>query len=368
MAYIRKRGTKWYYTIEIGDGANRKRKEVPGGSTRQEAEAAYARALVSMEANGGYVEPTKKTVSEFFAEWLADDVTVNTHKNTARSYRSIFETHIRPAIGERKLRTIRPQALQQILNDAKQRGLARSTVSSICAVLKKAFVYASDFCEYIPKNPAQNIKVPKYTAPPKEVKAFTTEQIAAIFRQFPVGHQFYLPIALSYHTGARLGECCALTWQDVDFETREIAIHKTVIAAGSVEVQDVPKSSHSRRVLPYGEKLYKILKAEKARQAAARLQGQGINDDFVCHTKQGQMVTPDAMHYFNTWCRESFGAGRTFHSLRHTHATLLLEAGEDIELVSKRLGHSSTATTARTYSHVLDARKQKTRSLLDQVL
>lgn len=135
MAYIRKRGAKWYYTIEIGS-ETRKRKEVPGGATRQEAEAAYARALVSLEVNSGYVEPTKKTVAEFFAEWLSDDVSINTHKNTVRSYRSIFENHIRPAIGDRKLRSIRPQMLQQLLNDVKQNGLARSTVSSICAVLK----------------------------------------------------------------------------------------------------------------------------------------------------------------------------------------------------------------------------------------
>ena len=87
MAYIRKRGAKWYYTIEIGS-KTRKRKEVPGGATRQEAEAAYARALVSLEVNGGYVEPMKKTVAEFFAEWLSDDVSINTHKNTVRSYRS----------------------------------------------------------------------------------------------------------------------------------------------------------------------------------------------------------------------------------------------------------------------------------------
>ena len=207
MAYIRKRGAKWYYTIEIGS-ETRKRKEVPGGATHQEAEAAYARALVLLEVNGGYVEPTKKMVAEFFAEWLSDDVSINTHKNTVRSYRPIFENHIRPAIGDRKLRSIRPQMLQQLLSDVKH---------------------------------------------------------------------------LSYQTGA---------------------------------------------------------------DAYAR-----------CHAR-----------YFNQWCGETFGAGYTFHSMRHTHATLLLESGEDLELVSKRLGHGSINTTEQTYSHVLDARKQKTRSLLDQVL
>ena len=65
--------------------------QAQGSSWRRytpEAEAAYARALVSLEVNGGYVEPTKKTVAEFFAEWLSDDVSINTHKNTVRSYRS----------------------------------------------------------------------------------------------------------------------------------------------------------------------------------------------------------------------------------------------------------------------------------------
>lgn len=368
MAYIRKRGSRWYYTIEIGDGETRKRKEVPGGSTRQEAEAAYARALVSMEINGGYIEPTKKTVAEFFAEWLADDIGVNAHKNTLRSYRSIFDNHIRPVLGDRKLRSIRPQTLQQLLNDAKQNGLARSTVSSICAVLKKAFVYAADFCEYIPKNPAQNIKVPKYTAPPKEIKTFSPDQLAVIFRRFPPGHSFFLPCVISYHTGARLGECCALTWHDIDLDRREITIHRTVIAIGKPELQEAPKTSHSRRTIPYGDKLHKILKTEKARQAVARLQNPQAADALLCHDKHGRLLGPDAMRYFNQWCSTTFGAGYTFHSLRHTHATVLLEAGEDLELVSKRLGHSSINTTAQTYSHILDARKQKTRKLLDQIL
>ena len=65
---------------------------------------------------------------------------------------------------------------------------------------------------------------------------------------------------------------------------------------------------------------------------------------------------------------EMFGEGFSFHSMRHTHATMLLEAGEDLELVSKRLGHSSLNTTARTYSHVLESRKAKSRELLDSVL
>ena len=57
-----------------------------------------------------------------------------------------------------------------------------------------------------------------------------------------------------------------------------------------------------------------------------------------------------------------------FHSLRHTHATMLLEAGEDLELVSKRLGHASISTTAQVYSHILAKRQQAERDILDSIL
>lgn len=173
MAYFRKRGKKWYFTVEIGEGKNRKRKEMAGGRTKAEAAAAYARALVSLDVNGGaFLEPTKMTVEDFSKEFLADHGR-NVHANTIKSYKSIYKNHIAPAIGTLKLRDIKARTLQNILNDKKEAGLSRATVSSIHAVIKAMFIYASDFCEYIERNPAQNLHIPKYTEPPKVVHSFT---------------------------------------------------------------------------------------------------------------------------------------------------------------------------------------------------
>ena len=368
MAYFRKRGNKWYFTIEIGEGGQRKRKEMAGGKTKAEAQAAYARAMVDLSINGEYIEPTRKTLDQFAQEWLAEH-SKSVKSNTIKSYSSIYRTHISPALGERQLRSIRPKTLQGLLNDKKLEGLAESTVSSIMAVLKKMFVYASDFCEYIPKNPAQNIKMPNYISAPKVVQTFSAEQIQIIFTNFPQGHQFYLPLAISYHTGARFGECCALTWQDVDFDKMELSVNKTVIqSGGELIVQDTPKTSHGFRVIPIGRKLIDILKREKRRQAISKLAGNGPNDNCIIHAKRGGIMGPNGIHFFNHCCKEWFGSGYSFHSMRHTHATMLLEAGEDLELVSKRLGHGSMATTARVYSHVLDGRKELSRHYLDNAL
>lgn len=367
MSYVRKKGNRWYFTIEIGEGGKRKRKELAGGKTKAEAEAAYARALVELQVNGAYIEPTKKTLDEFAREFFADN-SRSAQVNTLKSYKSLYEHHISPAIGSHKLRTIKPRTLQNLLNDKKQEGYARSTVSSIHTVLKRIFVYATDFCEYIPRNPAQNIYIPKYIQPPQEVCAFTPQQVAEIFRKFPQGHQFYLPLAISYYTGARFGECCALTWEDVDFDLQELSISKTVVDAdGGLIVQDTPKSSHSFRTIPIGKKLVAILRSEKTRQAVNRLAGHGPGDSLIVHDKHGRLMGPNAIRYFNMYAKR-FGDGFSVHSMRHTHATMLLEAGEELELVSKRLGHASIDITAKTYSHVLEARKNKSRRLIDEIL
>lgn len=66
------------------------------------------------------------------------------------------------------------------------------------------------------------------------------------------------------------------------------------------------------------------------------------------------------------WCKEELGHG-TLHSFRHTHATMLLELGESLEMVSKRLGHSSISITSRVYSHVLNKRNAKMLASLENL-
>lgn len=370
MAYFRKRGKKWYYTIEIGEGAARKKKEVCGGRTKPEAEKAYAAAMANLQQEGFYLEPTKKTVDEFFTEWLANDVAVNTHINTHKSYCSLYRNHIKPVLGDRQLRLIRPKTLQNLLNDKKSEGLAESTIGSLRTIFKRAFIYACDICEYIPRNPAQNIRVPNIIKEKKSVLTFSPQQINFLFQKFPPGHQFFLPMAISYNTAARISECLAFTWADCSLDAREITVTKTVVVDGNRPiVQPVPKSSCGNRTLPFSETLFKILKAEKAKQAAARLRyGKYYqNNDLICCKDDGSLMGPDDMRYFNMVAK-NMADGLSFHSLRHTHATMLLENGEDLELVSKRLGHSSVELTARTYSHVLEKRKARIIKRLNEIL
>ena len=370
MAYIHKRGKRWYYRIEVKDETGkRKRIERVGGNSRQECEKAYRTAMAEVDYSGDFSEPSNMTVSQFLDEWVAEYVEVNLRKNTIRSYKSTIKNHIKPALGEIKLRRVSARILQNFLNTKKEKYSA-GTLGNMAAVLKKSFSWACNMAQYIRVDPAAIIQVPQYNEAPVKTDVFTPTQIRTLFARFDVGHQFYMPMMVAYHTGLRLGECLALSWADIDMDTRELSVRGTVVDAGGVgEIQPVPKSNAGCRTIPFGQKLYKILKAEKARQAAQKLAyGKHYNDNgLVCCWPDGSMLISDDMRYFGMYCKDTFSLG-SFHSLRHTHATMLLEAGEDLEIVSKRLGHSSIAITAKVYSHVLDRRKSKTVKLLDEVL
>lgn len=370
MAYFRKRGKKWYYTLEVRDAhGKRKKVERPGGLTKADCERAYRAAMAEIDQTGEYSAPSNITVEEFYSEWMRDYVEVNLKYNTIKTYSYLVNVHIIPAIGGMKLRRVTRHMLQNLLNEKKE-GHARWTLVCICNVIKKGFAYACYIAEYIKNNPAVAVRVPNYIEAPKEIAVFTPAQVATLFEKFPPGHRFYMAIALSYHTGMRLGECLALKWEDVDLAGHSLFVRHTVIGEkDDPKFQEIPKTRSSIREIPFGKKLYKILKGERARQAAHRLEyGEHYNNKgVVCCWPDGSMMIPQDFQQFNYFCKHSFGAG-SFHGLRHTHATMLLEAGEDLELVSKRLGHSNIGTTSKTYSHVLDKRKAKTVALLDEIL
>ena len=98
-----------------------------------------------------------------------------------------------------------------------------------------------------------------------------------------------------------------------------------------------------------------------------RYQEYYIRSDAVCRREDGKPLTPDDLRFFNQWVKKEIGHG-SFHALRHTYATTLLENGADLELVSKQLGHSNLSITACYYSHVLETRQKQIAGLADKLV
>lgn len=366
---IRKRGDKYYYTFFYTDEHGVRRRVEKAGTDNLRETKKLERAAQAEADRDRYQPSHSITVEQFYAQWMKEALTVNAFKaNTIRSYRSAIKNHILPEFREMKLQALTPRLLQNFLNDLSS-SMSSASIRTICAALRTSLSYAADICEYIPDSPASRIHVPRSQTAQEETEIFSPEEIETIFSRFGEGNPLFLLIRLAYYTGMRVGECCALQWNDVDLNHREIYVHQTAVQAPSWTVQDIPKTRSSLRRISFAAALLPLLKEARVRQQSDRFRyGKYYRPgDFVCAQECGAMTTPDNVRYFNSWCKSNIGHG-SFHTLRHTYATMMLEAGADLELVSKQLGHSSLSTTARVYSHVLDRRKKKLSDLMDKAL
>ena len=166
-----------------------------------------------------------------------------------------------------------------------------------------------------------------------------------------------LGILICLNTGLRVGEVCALRWENVDFETRRIHVEKTIERIYSKEgnktivIIDTPKSMTSIRTIPINSKLYNILK---------QMRGKCKKTDFVLTGLSDHYVEPRNYQYnFKKILKKSQIKRYKFHTLRHTFATNCIEAGMDIKSLSEILGHADVSITLNIYVHSSDKTKRK---------
>ena len=329
MAFMRKRGKKWYYTLEIGSGDQRKRVERVGGMTKAECEKAYRAAMAELDKGKAYKEPARLSVQELFEEWQAGYATNNMREATVDVYARMYKQHIAPTLASRPIAALAAREVQELLNRKKTEGLSRSTVQIIRATLRSIYRYAAGLCGYVDSSPVEGTILPSYEEPPRKARPFTPEQLSDVLAHFAHSQRAHMAMLLSYHTGMRRGECLALKWADVDMEARTIFVHATMhghVKGAPPHVQNVPKTSSGCRTISFGEKLHKLLRAERASQYANKLKygSRYADNDAVCCLEDGTMLDDSALGAFNAYCRKKC-PGLSFHSLRHTHATMLIE-------------------------------------------
>ena len=166
-----------------------------------------------------------------------------------------------------------------------------------------------------------------------------------------------LGILICLNTGLRVGEVCALRWENVDFETRRIHVEKTIERIYSKEenktivIIDTPKSITSVRTIPINSKLYNILK---------QIRGKSKKTDFVLTGSSEHYVEPrNYQYHFKEILKRSKVKKYKFHTLRHTFATNCIEAGMDIKSLSEILGHADVSITLNIYVHSSDKAKRR---------
>lgn len=376
---VSKRGSKWQYRFE-GASVGGKRKQISksGFRTKKEALEAGTKALTEYNNAGVHFTPSDVSVADYMEYWIQNGLPA-THKETSvKTYGAYAQKHIIPRIGHYRLSALTPTVLTELVNQLKINGYSKSTVTLIRSVLSSALDYAVEPLRYIKDNPMRYVKTPKIEKEAEKREIVSDENWGKIIERFPFGNRFYIPLMIGYYCGTRISECMALTWDDVDLDNNTININKQLIHNKGWKYS-APKQSSSR-VVKFGETLKDILIREKQRQDENESEYAEFyhkiykRDGFLidsqeelpyeriyplCLSNDGQMTTYRSFKYCNRVIQHDLHIKFDYHSLRHTHATKLIEGGANLKAVQTRMGHKDIATTLQIYSHTTKGMEQE---------
>lgn len=397
---ITKRGAKWQYRFYVGkvDG-KQKFISKSGFNTQKEARSAGTEALYEFESKGVRLKNTNISVSDFCDFWVENQVMFNYKQNTINSYIRTIESRIKPALGFYKLVDINTLVIQNFINSIKKEGLSKSRTSEMLKVLSVMLNYAVDI-KYIKSNPCKDVKLPKFSKTESKRYIISKTDIDKILDRFK-NSRFYIPILIGYYTGFRIGEVFGLTWNDVDFENKTLTVNKAMsVEDGGRVFIDTPKTEGANRTIKVSDFLIQELRKEKIKQKENKLfygeyyffqyidekQDEASNIiksiisvqsnipvekpriNFICLDENGSLTTQNSFKYASRVIKNELGIKFNFHSLRHTHATKLIEAGANIKEVQLRLGHASIKTTLDIYTKHTDKAEAELVNLLDNIL
>lgn len=336
-------------------------------TTRREA-AAKLRAALRLREDGFEVPDGKLTVSEFLERWLTEAVAPSLKPSATLQYKRIVRVHINPALGAKPLAKVVPLDLQRLYREKLASGLAPATVLYIHRILHRSLGQAERWA-VIPRNPAALVDPPRL--PRTSVGAFGVEEARA-FIEAVKGDRYEALYLVALGGGLRKGEVLALDWADVNVEAGTVAVrHSLSRVAGGWAVSE-PKTATSRRVVKLPSFALEALKAHRVAQIEERLAAHAWADAGIVFASEiGTHLDPsNTLKAFKGHVKRAGldPAEYTFHSLRHSAATLMLALGVAPKVVAETLGHSRVGVTLDVYSHVLPHLQEEAANKMDRLL
>jgi integrase len=356
---IVKRGSTWSYVVRERDPQTGKTRPrwVGGCKTRKEAEQKRDAARHATH-RGTYVAPQDLTVKTYLERWIAGHE-VELKPSTARSYRDKIRVYLVPAIGHERVQSLSPSRLSVVFRQMHEHGgadgrpVSPRTVEFARAVLRRALNDAV-VDRLIEVNPVIGSKTPKRDGKPQHT-TWTGEQAQA-FLEATAGTRWAPLWQLAIATGMRRGELMALTWQHVDLDAGIVSVERSTTQLGNELVTTTPKN-HERRKVQLDAHTVAALRAWRRVQAQERLAWGAAYEDtegVVFTAENGCRPTPNSISKAFLRAEAGLELPRiSLHSLRHSHATILLRDGVPVHIVAKRLGHKDPSVTLNVYADVI---------------
>lgn len=339
--YKRKDG-RWEarYVKEIDGNGKKKYGSVYAKTYREVKEK---KELLVVKPNLVKAKTNFKTVEDAIEEWLV--VNKNQLKPASyQKYSGLAANHIIPHIGHYQIRYLTRKHIleftnQQLTSGRKDGGaLSRKTVNDILIILKMALNYVSE--EY--DMPIPKISLLKEKKKEADVLSVSDQQklVNYLVKDIDI---FKFGVLLALYSGMRIGELCALKWEDIGSDS--IQVNKTLQRLNDTDgktkiVINDPKSESSNRIIPIFTQLKPYISQFRK------------DSGYVLQYKNVEFVEPRLMQFhFQRMIKRIDLQKTNFHTLRHTFATRCIEAGFDIKTLSEILGHSDVKTTLNKYVH-----------------
>lgn len=397
-----KQGNNWYYRY-MYNGVRICKK---GTTDKSETRSLMLQSIAETERSGKVFIPADMTVSNLLDIWYDECVKDVLRHGTRCDYLNAINNHIKPILGDKKLKDVTIDDLQQYL-DGKQKKYAPSTLKAHLVVLNGAFRYAVYPKKYIKDNPMLYVQRKKINrnldtfldfeddSKIKIIDSVTFQKILSVNTE----PMYYMTLLISYHTGARAGEVCGLSWEDIDFTNMTMRINKSMFFNTELKRWELGKTKGGKpRTVDFGKTLLDILKLERKRQLESKMyygvyyknmyydveEIDGIKHfkmiddtektenstpiDFVCKKDGSELFTNQTVKYLVKKTKKALDIEFNFHMLRHTHATILVENGAIMKDVQERLGHTDIRITMNTYSHVTPKMKKQTVDIFEKPL
>ena len=365
--HIRER-SPWHWAIVLDHHdpvtGRRKRRWHSFEGTKRQAQVRCAELVAELQS-GTSVDPSKITVVEFLDRFDRDWAALHVSARSRDRYRFALD-HVRRHLGNRMLQKVQPADIAALYTSLTREGLAPRTTRMVHTALHRALGQAKNW-GILRDNPADIAKPPK--APSKETPMLQPSEAVGLLDRLR-GQPLYLIASLALGTGMRRNELLGLRWGDVDLDAGRLTIEQALEQTATYGIRiKAPKTKHGRRTISLPAHLVAELRQHWREQQEQRLgMGLGKAPDSapVFATADGGHVSPNAIT--KAWPVAMAAIGMpavTLHSLRHTHASMLINAGLDILTISRRLGHSSPTITLKVYGHLIHGGDDRAAQIMD---
>jgi integrase len=294
------------------------------------------------------VRAASGTLAAYLDGWLANTVQPHLAANTFDSYERAVRLHVKPRLGQAKLAKLSPLHVEEFKAAMKADAVGPRAAQAAFQALRAALSHAVYPLRILPMNPCDGLKPPQHAK--KRMQPFEASEVRLILED-SAGTRWHALYAVAFGCGLRIGELLGLEWQDIDYNTNTLTVHRQLLEKSGRMKLGKPKTKSSVRKIPFPHSVNTALRKHRSLQ-----RDKGLFDcPIVFPTLNGKHLGRSNFQH-DEWTLRLARCGlvyRPFHNARHTFATLTLLDGVPVAVVSKSLGHSSPAITYGVYSHTL---------------